>query len=399
MESDIPENKELIREIPLKDVKIGMCLAEPVKTTSGVVIFNTNFYFTSRNQIIKLLDLGVKKLKVNLGSSLYDDKTEAEKKKIIYDAKKEFEDPVKRIEKMTDVITETKSLFDQGEKVVQELMESARFGKALDKKSIRDETVRILDNIQKDPLVSLALLDLKNFDEYTYIHSINVAVLSVAFAHHLKFSEEKVLSIGQGGILHDIGKAKIPVNILNKPEKLNDTEFKVVQRHPNLGIQIVESEAMDNNIIKEIILHHHESYDGSGYPGHISGDDMKRYAAIVSVADFFDALTTKRGYKEIITPANAVKTIFSLKGKKFDPRVVNHFVKTVGIYPIGSIVELSDQRIATVIAFSKDFLLQPIVKVLSESGKNEIISLMNSDLYITGIQSDINLKTFDIYKK
>jgi putative nucleotidyltransferase with HDIG domain len=301
---------------------------------------------------------------------------------------------------MSATIEETKDIFEEGKQVVEDLMHSARTGKALDQVAIRKETTKILTNIQKDHLVSFALLDLKNFDGYTFVHSVNVAVLSVAFAHHMKFTREKVLAIGQGSILHDIGKAKIPIDILNKPGKLNAEEFKLIQAHPSLGVQLLEQESLSNEIIKEIILHHHEDYDGSGYPDKIGGTKMKRYAAIVAVADFYDALTTKRAYKDIILPAEAVNMILSQSGKKFDPRVVNHFVKTIGIYPVGTTVELSDERIATVIAFSPLNLLQPVVKINNPNKDiEEIISLVNSDLYITGVHTDSNMKTYEIFGK
>ena len=394
----------MIKAIPLKDVKIGMCLAEPVFTQTGVIVYNANFYFTSRAQIIKLQDMGIKEVRVNLALSLVDDRSQQEQEKTKYLVKKELEDPVKRFESMAETIDETKHFFDQGEKVVEDVMQSARFGKALNQKAIRDETTKILQNIQKDHLVALALLDLKNFDEYTYIHSINVTVLSVAFAYHLKFSEDKLISIGQGGILHDVGKAKIPLNILNKPDKLNETEYRIIQKHPTLGQQIIDKDNIKNEIVKEIILHHHENYDGSGYPDKLSGTSMKRFASIVSVSDFYDALTSERVYKDVIPPPEAMKIIYSLSGTKFDPRVVNHFIKTVGIYPVGSVVELSDGRIAVVIAFSKDNLLQPVVKTLFNKNNpkiidEEIISLVHSDIYITGTSNDFSVKTIDIFRK
>jgi putative nucleotidyltransferase with HDIG domain len=222
-------------------------------------------------------------------------------------------------------------------------------------------------------------------------------VLSIAFASHIKFPPERLLSLGQGSILHDIGKAKVPLDILNKPDRLTESEFSVIKQHPNYGVEVVTRDNIDDEIIKEVILHHHEDFDGSGYPDRIGGQEMKKYASIVAVADFYDALTSKRVYKEVITPPDAIKMIFNLSGKKFDPRVVNHFVKTVGIYPVGSLVELNDHRIASVVSFSKNDLLKPVVKVLN-TDKQEIISLADSKLYIIDVCKGTDRKTMDIFK-
>ncbi|MCL2063524.1 MAG: HD-GYP domain-containing protein [Candidatus Cloacimonetes bacterium] len=402
----------MIKNVPLKEVKIGMCLAESVYTKSSELIYRANFYFTAREQIIRLLDSGITAVKINLAQSLLSDTTSTRKdssgtslyEKVDNDYQiRIHEDPEKIYHEMTERIEETKELFDLGDKVISDLMNSARFGQALNHKSIRDQTTKIVKSIKENHLITLALLDLRKFDEYAFIHSINVAVLSVAFANNIKFSEDKLQLIAQGSILHDIGKAKVPIDILNKPGKLNSSELKIMQKHPVIGVQVVEEDHIDNEIIKEIIMHHHENYDGTGYPAKTGASNMKRYASIVSIADCYDALTTQRVYKDTIHPAEAMKRIFTLSGTKFDPRVVNHFIKTVGIYPVGSIVELSDNRVAKVISFTPDNLLQPIVKTLFNKNNpkipnQEIISLVNSDKYITGICTDYIVGTYDMFK-
>ena len=392
----------MIRSIPLKEVKIGMCLAETVHAKSNEIIYKANFYFTSREQIIKLLDFGVKEVKINFAQSLINETTLFDATNTKYDITKPKEDPQKKYQEIVENIEEAKEFFDQGDKIVDELMNAARFGKALNKKAIATQTEKIVKSLKRNHLIALALLDLKKFDEYAFIHSINVAVLSIAFACNIKFSDDKLSLIAQGSILHDIGKAKVPIDILNKPGKLNNAELRIIQKHPQIGVQVVEEDHIDNEIIKEIILHHHENYDGTGYPNKFGASDMKRYASIVSIADYYDALTTQRVYKEVVHPAEAVKIIFTLSGTKFDPRVVNHFIKTIGIYPIGSIVELNDNRVAKVISFTKDSLLQPIVKTLFNKNNpmipnQEILDLTNSDKYITCICTDYDISSYDMF--
>ena len=388
----------MIRAIPLNEVKIGMCLAEPTFDKSGAEIYKSNFYFTSREQIVNLLDKGVKTVKINFSLSLIDESNKKFKPLI----QKIEADPIKRFDRMKEFLPEVQELFKDTEKVVQDIMDSVRFGNALNKKSIKDQSANIVKIVQEDPQIAFTLLDLKNFDDYTYIHSVNVAVLSIAIALHLRFPEDKIQSIAQGSILHDIGKAKIPLDIINKPGKLTDDELKVIQRHPIIGSQIVRKDKINDNIIEEIIHYHHENYDGSGYPSKQQGVQMSRYASIVSIADYYDALTTKRPYKEILEPSEAIKNIYALTGTKFDPRVIHHFIRIVGVYPIGSMVELSDGRIATVISFTPDNLLKPVVKTLFNKKRpntktEEIIALTESQLFIKDVYKGKSIKALDVF--
>ncbi|HOD53286.1 MAG TPA: HD-GYP domain-containing protein [Candidatus Cloacimonadota bacterium] len=379
-----------IKEVLLKDVKLGMCLAADVSNVRGIPLFQKGFYFTSREQIIRLQDEGLKSIPVNMTISLIDTRSEKEKIHSAEAGKKEFENPERRIEYLKIEKAKVKELYKASQDIINETMNSARFGKALEQNVIKKQAIDVLNSIKRDNLALLSLLNLKNFDEYTYTHSLNVAVLATAFAWHMKFPEDKLLSIGRGAFLHDIGKAKVPLSILNKPDRLDDSEFKIMQMHPSYGEQIYQRENMTNQVEVDIVLHHHESYDGSGYPSKQAGNEINKFAAIVSISDFYDALTTERVYKKVIHPSEAIQIVYSQSGKKFDPRVVNHFIKTVGIYPIGSLVELSNEQIAMVVAFSRENLLKPVVQILQlENGilvsQNKIISLLDSDIYIKSI--------------
>jgi putative nucleotidyltransferase with HDIG domain len=381
---------------------------------NGNVLYKENFYFTSREQVINLLDHGIKSVKINLALSLVGTEQKPEKTSTLKGstpkkatAEKKVEpakfDPIKRYEQLKASIAEVKEFYDEGEKLVANLMDSARFGKSLDKKSIQNHSGKILKNVQRDPQLAFALLSLKNYDQYTHVHSLNVAVLSVAFALHLRFSPEHLLSIAKGGILHDIGKAKLPQAIINKSGALDETEKRIIQKHPGLGVQVLQHDHIRDAIMEEIILSHHESYDGSGYPNRYQGNQVKRFASIVSVSDFYDALTTKRSYKSMLDPPEAMQIVYAQSGKKFDPRIINHFIKIVGIYPIGSMVELSDGRIAMVISFSYDQLLTPVVKTMFYKGNinridKEIISLSDSNIHITGVYKGGNHTMLDVIK-
>ena len=395
-----------IKKILLKDVKLGMCLADNVTDLVGRLIYKKGFYFTSREQVIRLYDEGVKSVSINLTASLIDTRTDSQKAKVVDYSKKEIEMLHSKIENLDTEIEAVKDIYKESQHIIEDLMHNARFGKALNQEIVQKQTVDILNSIKSNELALLSLINLKNFDEYTFTHSLNVSILASAFAWHLKFSEDKLISIGRGAFFHDIGKAKVPMSIINKPNTLNESERRIMQMHPSYGEQIFHHENMKSDIELGIITQHHENYDGSGYPNKLAVNQINKYAAIVAIADFYDAMTTERTYKQEVHPSEVVQIIYSLSAKKFDPRIVNHFIKTVGIYPVGSLVELiNNNQIAIVKAFSKENLLKPIVEtliikngVLVSTG--QLISLIDSELFIKSVyKSDTKLNEQIIIKE
>jgi len=394
-----------IKKILLKDVKLGMCLADNVTDLVGRLIYKKGFYFTSREQVIRLYDEGVKSVSINLTASLIDTRTDSQKAKVVDYSKKEIEMLHSKIENLDTEIEAVKDIYKESQHIIEDLMHNARFGKALNQEIVQKQTVDILNSIKSNELALFSLINLKNFDEYTFTHSLNVSILASAFAWHLKFSEDKLISIGRGAFFHDIGKAKVPLSIINKPNILNESERRIMQMHPSYGEQIFHHENMKSDIELGIITQHHENYDGSGYPNKLAVNQINKYAAIVAIADFYDAMTTERTYKQEVHPSEVVQIIYSLSAKKFDPRIVNHFIKTVGIYPVGSLVELNNNQIAIVKAFSKENLLKPIVEtliikngVLVSTG--QLISLIDSELFIKSVyKSDTKLNEQIIIKE
>lgn len=173
-------------------------------------------------------------------------------------------------------------------------------------------------------------------DFYTYDHSINVSMYCISLFRAAKphASNEEIVMAGLGGLLHDIGKIKISTDIINKPEKLSEEEFNIIKTHPDFGFQLLsenpcECQGVDFNIIKRVVHEHHENFNGSGYPKKISGNDIHLFARVTAIADFFDAITTKRTYHEILTTEDAVAVMAKTVGKKLDPQLFEIFTKSV----------------------------------------------------------------------
>jgi len=250
----------------------------------------------------------------------------------------------------------------------------------------------IMAEILKNGNLMINMVDLKVFDEYTYYHSVNVAVLSSVVGVAIGMNHKDLFALGLASLLHDIGKVFIDKGIINKPGKLSDDEFFDVQRHSELGYTYLRS--MFEMPVKSSmgILHHHERYDGSGYPKGLKAEQISLFGRIIAVADVFDALVSDRPYRKALLPSDAMEHIMGNASVHFDPNIARIFSMKVAPYPLGTAVELSNGNVGLVVENYEGFGLRPAVKVISERGKMVtpyVINLLTDskclNITITGI--------------
>jgi putative nucleotidyltransferase with HDIG domain len=229
------------------------------------------------------------------------------------------------------------------------------------------------DIIQVDESVLVGLTSIKDYDEYTFAHSVNVCVLSMAIADRLGLPKAETAEIGVAGLLHDIGKMHVPLSILNKSEHLSAEEWDTMKRHPMLGV-IELSRVRSLRMITSplfVALQHHVQFAGAGYPQKPGAWNLHRHSRIVSVADVFDAMTTARNYRTMpLAPGKALRFIHDMSGTIFDPVVVKAFIRAMGIYPVGSGVELNTGDVAVVVRQNRELhhIHRPYVRLVNGSG-------------------------------
>ncbi|MBQ7147323.1 MAG: HD-GYP domain-containing protein [Pseudobutyrivibrio sp.] len=229
--------------------------------------------------------------------------------------------------------------------------------------------------------LSVNLSKLKVCDEYTYKHSVDVGTMAAILSKALGENEKFVNDMAIAGLLHDIGKEKIPTTIINKPAKLSPDEFSIIKTHTVHGYNILKESSYISEDMRQGILNHHENLDGTGYPRGLKGERIGKMARILAIVDVYDALVTKRSYKEGKTPAQSIEIMFTMSNK-FDMDIFKKFLSVVNVYPNGSEVTLSNGHKATVIRQNKCYPLRPVIKINED---NTLIDLATDHRFLSTV--------------
>ncbi|WP_300455217.1 HD-GYP domain-containing protein [Accumulibacter sp.] len=253
---------------------------------------------------------------------------------------------------------------------VTAMFEEARMGRVVDTSGAQRMVDEIADSVSRNPGALISLARLKTADDYTYMHSVAVCALMIALSRQLGLDEGQTRSAGIAGLLHDLGKAALPLEVLNKPGRLTEEEFAIVKSHPEEGHRMLLEGKGADAVALDVVLHHHEKADGSGYPKGLASGQISLFAKMGAVCDVYDAITSNRPYKAGWCPAESLRRMAEWSGGHFEPKIFQAFVKSVGIYPIGSLVLLSCGRLGVVTEQSDKSLLQPRVKVFFSTRSN-----------------------------
>ena len=283
-----------------------------------------------------------------------------------------------------DEIERAAKICQQSRRAVLSMFEEARMGKAVDTGAAKKLVEEITDSVARNSGALISLARLKTVDDYTYMHSVAVCAMMIALARQLGLDDDQTRLAGMAGLMHDLGKAAMPMEVLNKPGKLTDAEFAIIKSHPEKGYQMLKATTDVDPVVLDVCLHHHEKVDGSGYPKGLKDAEISLYAKMGAVCDVYDAITSNRPYKQGWDPAESLRRMAEWAKGHFDMRVFQAFVKSLGIYPIGSLVQLSSGRLGVVVEQTGKSLTTPRVKVFFSTRSNmriipEIVDLSRPD--------------------
>lgn len=248
---------------------------------------------------------------------------------------------------------------------IKTVLSAVRDGKELDLVSVKETVNDIVHKVINNESVFMQLTGIRDIDNYTFLHSVDVCIYSVITGRNMGLSNNELTELGIGAILHDIGKCKIPNEILMKPDRLTDEEFHIMRLHTIYGHEIISNTPGLNKHIANISCQHHEKWDGSGYPLGLSNYQIDKFARIVTIADVYDALTADRVYKKKDLPHEAAEYIVCYSSSLFDPEITSVFIKNIAVYPEGSIVLLNTGEIGSVIETKKRLSLRPKVRIIA----------------------------------
>ena len=335
-----------MRYVPIGSLNAGSVLGQDIHNSVGARLIKKNTCLTEED-IIFIRNLGVPGVYVDDAFSSDILLQEQLRPEIMFEAKK--------------LVT---SLFGM----------AYEEGLTSEEKAIRSMVTEIVESILSDEQVLKNLVDIKTFDDYTYDHSVEVAVLAGVLSARCKYDRRMVERCVTAGFLHDIGKVAISEDIINAPRRLTEEERMLMMQHPQIGYEILTERFNFDDEINIAVYQHHEWYNGNGYPNRITYSDILQISRLIKCADVFDAMTTKRPYHAPYLPSEVMEYIMGRSGMEFDPYVVQVMTSEICVYPIGCEVILSDGRHAIVKENHRGFVLRPTVKIVEDG---TVLNLLN----------------------
>ncbi|HLA36330.1 MAG TPA: HD-GYP domain-containing protein, partial [Rhodocyclaceae bacterium] len=343
----------MLKKIGVEHLKLGMHLHELCGPWMDHPFWRSKFVLQDEADLRRIVDSGITEVWIDVekGLDVVDARVEAEVHAEVEKtlAKVAPSSAAPQRVSVAEEVRRASKICANGKQAVISMFQEARMGKAIAAESAGRLVDEIASSVMRNPGALISLARLKSADDYTYMHSLAVSALMVAMGRQMKLDDATVRELGLAGLMHDIGKVRTPLTVLNKPGKLTDAEFDIIKGHPTSGYELLLESHTASKIVLDVCLHHHEKVGGGGYPERLQTEQISMYAKMGAVCDVYDAITSNRPYKPGWDPAESIKKMTEWCKGHFDEQVFQGFVKSMGIYPTGSLVRLESGRLAIVV--------------------------------------------------
>ncbi|HXM81912.1 MAG TPA: HD-GYP domain-containing protein [Burkholderiales bacterium] len=361
------------KSVPVAELKMGMYIAELDRPWTDTPFMFQGFYLETAEQLETLkkfcktvfVDPDPPKLAEPARPAPSTVKSQLDLSRI---GKVRYAEqaPVEREVKQAGVAYKSTSTL------ASDVVGAVRAGRTLDTPRVEQAVNSMTESVLRNPDALLLFSQLKEKGDYTTSHAVDVAVYMTAFGRFLQLPTEDIILLGYLGLLQDVGKTKLPTELLTKRSRLSEAEFAQAKQHVQYSVEILEATSGLPPRLPELAALHHERQDGSGYPKGLKGKDIGLFGSIAGIVDTFDALTARRPYAEPVPPSAALSMLYKWRGTLFDPVLIEQFIRCIGIFPLGSTVELNSGEIGIVIGQNVEKRLQPRVMVIRDAKGNPL---------------------------
>ena len=371
------------KRIHIDELRPGMLVEKLDRSWLDTPFFRHKMTITSSDQIAQLKASGVRTLVVNIEEEQTPHETAHAEPDIASDPVFTAPESVAAPSSATleEELPNARQTYQAAKTIVQNAMHDTRLGRAINMDEVNRVVSDMSDSVLRNPDALTSLTRLKNFDEYTFYHSVNTSILAMSLGRHLEFDRTALHQIGVGSLLHDIGKTKIPPEILNKPGRFEPDEMEIMKQHVLRGVEVLSTTTGLGDSYLRPALEHHERVDGTGYPYRRVRSELSQFGMMAAVVDIYDAMTSDRCYHKGQAAHEALQFLYrlSLEGH-LDAALVQQFIHVVGLYPVGSVVELNTGETGIVKEIHHHAPLAPVVLLVKSAGNTLLSNPRELDL-------------------
>lgn len=376
----------MIRKLSIDQLQPGMFVVDLHRKWLEHSFWRQKFVVRDAEQIARLIEEGITEVSIDTEKGADLPKVEAPPAPRGDQVERHFLTRLERLKAKPATVSlgeerrRSARLIGEAANTVAELMLAARSGRDVDAARLEPVVLKMIESVLRNPDALAPLARLKRQDAYATEHAVATAALIISLGRQLAMPEAELEKLALGTMVKDIGQSAIDARLITKPGMLSQSEYEVVQSHVEEGLSVLQATVRLPETSVAVVLEHHERYNGCGYPYRMAGDEISLAGRMAAIVDTYDAMTSDRPYRPAISPSLALRQLYDQGGSQFDPELVAAFVRTIGVYPVGTLVLLESGHLAVVEELHHENILSPVVRVIFHTGRRQYVEPVRVDL-------------------